>query len=44
MIRVGFILDLSEQVWHGGVTYFRNLFGALRELPQGYTPSIIYAP
>jgi glycosyltransferase involved in cell wall biosynthesis len=29
MIRVGFILALPEQAWLGGVSYFRNLLGAL---------------
>jgi glycosyltransferase involved in cell wall biosynthesis len=33
MIRVGFILALPEQAWLGGVSYFRNLLGALHGLP-----------
>jgi len=33
MTRVAFILALPEQAWLGGVSYFRNLLGALYELP-----------
>lgn len=34
MTRVAFILALPEQAWLGGVSYFRNLLGALHELPE----------
>jgi len=34
MIRVGFILALPGQAWLGGVSYFRNLLGALHDLPD----------
>jgi len=33
MTRVAFVLALPEQAWLGGVSYFRNLLGALYELP-----------
>lgn len=33
MIRTAFILALPEQAWPGGVSYFRNLLGALHALP-----------
>lgn len=33
MMRVGFVLSLPDQAWLGGVSYFRNLLGALHELP-----------
>jgi glycosyltransferase involved in cell wall biosynthesis len=33
-MRVAFILALPEQAWLGGVSYFRNLLGALHELPE----------
>lgn len=34
MIRVGFVLTFVDQGWLGGISYFRNLFGALRSLPE----------
>lgn len=33
MIRVGFVMAGLGQGWLGGVSYFRNLFGALADLP-----------
>ena len=33
-MRVGFVLNFTGHGWLGGVSYFRNLFGALRELPS----------
>lgn len=32
--RVGFVLNFSGHGWLGGVSYFRNLFGALYDLPD----------
>lgn len=34
MIRVGFILAFDSTGWLGGVSYYRNLLGALRSLPR----------
>lgn len=34
MIRVGFFLNVSGQMWLGGTHYFRNLLTALTDLPQ----------
>lgn len=34
VIRVGFFLNVSGQVWLGGSHYFRNLLTALADLPQ----------
>lgn len=34
MIRVGFILAFDAAGWLGGVSYYRNLLGALRSLPR----------
>jgi glycosyltransferase involved in cell wall biosynthesis len=34
LIRVGFVLNFAGQTWLGGVSYFRNLFSALRQLPD----------
>ncbi|MGJ4932298.1 glycosyltransferase family 4 protein [Bradyrhizobium sp. HKCCYLS2038] len=34
MKRVGFVLNLTGQGWLGGVSYYRNLLGALMGLPD----------
>lgn len=34
MIRVGFFFGFVDQGWLGGLSYFRNLFGALLALPE----------
>ena len=34
MIRVGFFLNVTGQVWLGGASYFRNLLTALADLPE----------
>lgn len=34
MIRVGFFLNVTGQVWLGGTSYFRNLLTALADLPE----------
>lgn len=34
VIRVGFILAFDAAGWLGGVSYYRNLLGALRSLPR----------
>jgi glycosyltransferase involved in cell wall biosynthesis len=44
MTRVGFILALPEQAWLGGVSYFRNLLGALHELPGRRIEPVIAIP
>lgn len=41
MIRVGFVLNFAGQGWLGGVSYFRNLFGALRDLPERRVEPVI---
>ncbi len=43
MIRVGFALTVSQSTWHGGVSYFRNLFEALRELPTPRVAPVVIA-
>lgn len=43
MIRVGFALTVSQSTWHGGVSYFRNLFEALRDLPAPRVAPVIIA-
>jgi glycosyltransferase involved in cell wall biosynthesis len=44
MTRVGFILALPEQAWLGGVIYFRNLLGALHELPGRRIEPVLAVP
>lgn len=45
MIRVAFVMAGLGQGWLGGVSYYRNLFRALRELPQPrVTPVIVTDP
>lgn len=34
MIRVGFFLNVTGQIWLGGTSYFRNLLTALADLPE----------
>ncbi|HZP68453.1 MAG TPA: glycosyltransferase family 1 protein [Pseudolabrys sp.] len=34
VIRVGFVLTFRDQEWLGGVSYFRNLFAAVRAQPD----------
>lgn len=34
VIRVGFVLTFRNQEWLGGVSYFRNLFAAIRAQPN----------
>ena len=43
MIRVGFALTVSAGSWHGGVSYFRNLFEALRDLPAPRIQAVVIA-
>lgn len=44
MTRVGFILELPGQAWLGGVSYFRNLLGALHALPGRRIEPVIVLP
>jgi len=44
MTRVAFILALPEQAWLGGVSYFRNLLGALHEQPDRRIEPVIAVP
>ena len=41
MIRVGFILAFDSAGWLGGVSYYRNLLGALRSLPRPRVEPVI---
>jgi hypothetical protein len=41
VIRVGFVLNLSGAGWLGGVSYFRNLFGALRDQPDRRIEAVV---
>jgi len=41
VIRVGFVLNLAGHSWLGGVSYFRNLFAALRDLPDRRVDPVI---
>ena len=41
MIRVGFFLNVSGQVWLGGTSYFRNLLTALADLPERRTQTVL---
>jgi glycosyltransferase involved in cell wall biosynthesis len=34
MIRVGFIMEVANNNWLGGMSYYRNLFSALKDLPD----------
>lgn len=34
MIRVGFIMEFAGNGWLGGTSYYRNLFSAIRDLPD----------
>lgn len=34
MIRVGFIMESAGNGWLGGTSYYRNLFSAIRDLPD----------
>jgi len=34
VIRVGFFLNVTGQIWLGGTSYFRNLLTALADLPE----------
>ncbi|HXX74287.1 MAG TPA: glycosyltransferase family 1 protein [Nitrospiraceae bacterium] len=43
MIRVGFILTFNATGWLGGISYFRNLLGALVSLPQPRIAPVILA-
>lgn len=43
MIRVGFALTVSQGTWHGGVSYFRNLFEALRDQPSPRVTPVVIA-
>lgn len=44
VIRVGFVMAGLGQGWLGGVSYFRNLFGALTDLPgRQLNPVLIVA-
>lgn len=45
VIRVGFVMAGLGQGWLGGVSYFRNLFGALADLPgRRVEPVLIVGP
>jgi glycosyltransferase involved in cell wall biosynthesis len=41
VIRVGFVLTFRDQEWLGGVSYFRNLFAAIRAQPDRRIEPII---
>jgi len=41
VIRVGFILAFDSAGWLGGVSYYRNLLGALRSLPRPRVEPVI---
>jgi len=42
VIRVGFFLNVTGQIWLGGTNYFRNLLTALADLPQtGIQPVLL---
>lgn len=43
MIRVGFVLTLDAAGWLGGISYFRNLLGALVALPERRIEPVIFA-
>jgi glycosyl transferase family 1 len=43
VIRVGFVLTFDATGWLGGVSYFRNLLGALASLPEPRTVPVILA-
>ena len=43
MIRVGFILTFDATGWLGGISYFRNLLGALMALPGRTVEPVILA-
>lgn len=34
MMRVGFIMEFAGNGWLGGTSYYRNLFSAIRDLPE----------
>jgi glycosyltransferase involved in cell wall biosynthesis len=42
VIRVGFILTFDGTTWLGGVSYFRNLLRALRDLPHPRIEPVIF--
>lgn len=42
VIRVGFILTFDGTTWLGGVSYFRNLLRALRDLPHPRIEPLIF--
>ncbi len=45
MIRVGLLLLFTDQGWMGGLSYFRNLIGALYDLPdRQIEPVVITTP
>ena len=41
MTRVAFVMASPGQGWLGGLSYFRNLFQALRELPEPHIEPVI---
>lgn len=43
MIRAGFALTVTESRWHGGISYFRNLFRALRSLRDARVEPVLIA-
>ena len=43
MIRVGFVLTFDATGWLGGISYFRNLLGALVSLPHPRITPVILA-
>ena len=42
MVRVGFVFDFLEPGWLGGFSYYRNLLGALRTLPDRRIEPVIF--
>ncbi|OQW89640.1 MAG: hypothetical protein BWK78_07505 [Thiotrichaceae bacterium IS1] len=42
MIRVGFIISLTNQSWLGGLNYFRNLLSAIHSLPDRKIEPVIF--
>jgi len=43
VIRVGFVLTFDATTWLGGVSYFRNLLRALRDLPHPRIEPVVFA-
>lgn len=43
MIRVGFIMAVSDKGWLGGTSYYRNLFSAIKDLPERKIDPVLIA-